>query len=52
MHQKFILDNGYSRRTAELVISTMHKCIQKACLLGKFEKNPCVSVEFKGTKQK
>lgn len=55
MYQKFInsiLDNGYSRRTAELVHSTMHNCIQKACLLGKLEKNPCVGVEFKGTKKK
>jgi integrase len=30
----------------------MHNCIQKACLLGKLEKNPCVGIEFKGTKKK
>lgn len=55
MYQKFInsiFDNGYSRRTVEIVHSTMHNCIQKACLLGKLEKNPCVGVEFKGTKKK
>ncbi|NGP56815.1 site-specific integrase [Paenibacillus thiaminolyticus] len=55
MYQEFInsiLDKGYSRRTAELVHSTMHNCIQKACLLGKLEKNPCVGVEFKGIKKK
>ncbi|GAC40735.1 integrase [Paenibacillus popilliae ATCC 14706] len=30
----------------------MHNCIQKACLLGKLEKNPCVGVEFKGAKKR
>lgn len=55
MYQKFInsiLSNGYSRRTAELVHSTMHNCCQKACLIGKIEKNPCIGVEIKGFKKR
>lgn len=55
MYQNFInsiFEKEYSRRTVELVHSTMHNCLQKACLLGKLEKNPCVGVEFKGTKKK
>ena len=55
MYQNFInsiFEKEYSRRTVELVHSTMHNCLQKACLLGKLEKNSCVGVEFKGTKKK
>ncbi|WP_212959059.1 tyrosine-type recombinase/integrase, partial [Bacillus sanguinis] len=39
--------NGYSRRTIEIVHSTMHNAMEKAITLEKIQKNPCVGVEIK-----
>jgi len=56
MYQKFL--NGlsekgvYSRRTVELVHSTMHNAMKKAVTLGRIEKNPCVGAEIKGQRKK
>ncbi|MED3526668.1 tyrosine-type recombinase/integrase [Bacillus thuringiensis] len=50
LYQKFInslVDNGYSRRTIEIVHSTMHNAMEKAITLEKIQKNPCVGVEIK-----
>lgn len=41
MYQNFInhiSEKGYSRRTVELVHSTMHNALQKAVIIGKLEK--------------
>ncbi|MGW5951390.1 tyrosine-type recombinase/integrase [Bacillus mycoides] len=50
LYQKFInslVDNGYSRRTIEIVHSTMNNAMEKAITLEKIQKNPCVGVEIK-----
>ncbi|TVX94637.1 tyrosine-type recombinase/integrase [Paenibacillus agilis] len=55
MYQKFInslLENEYSRRTVEIVHSTMHNDLEKAVTIGKLEKNPCNGVEIKGPRKK
>lgn len=54
MYQKFInhLDNeGYSRRTVEIIHQTMYNAYEKAIVLGKVEKNPCAGVTIKGKKK-
>lgn len=54
MYQKFLnslSDNNYSKRTVELVHSTMHNALEKALILGKIEKNPCNGVTIKGKKK-
>lgn len=41
MYQNFInyiSEKGYSRRTVELIHSTMHNALQKAVIIGKLEK--------------
>lgn len=53
-YQKFInhLHNqGYSRRTIEIIHGTMYNAYEKAITLQKIEKNPCSGVTMKG-KQK
>lgn len=44
MYQKFLnhlTDLGYSKRTVEIVHSTMFNALEKAVLIGKIKKNPC-----------
>jgi integrase len=43
---------GLSRRTVEIVHSTMHNAMEKSVILGKIEKNPCIGAEIKGQKKK
>lgn len=55
MYQKFLnhlSESGYSRRTIEIVHSTMHNAMKKAVTLRKIETNPCVGVEIKGQRQR
>lgn len=50
LYQKFInslVDAGYSRRTIEIVHGTMYNAMEKAIILEKIQKNPCVGVEIK-----
>lgn len=50
LYQKFInslVDNGYSRRTIEIVHGTMNNAMEKAIILEKITKNPCIGVEIK-----
>ncbi|OMF79836.1 site-specific integrase [Paenibacillus peoriae] len=60
MYQKFINklseskgrgDKVYSRRTVELIHSTMHDALEKAVTLGKLDKNPCEGVTIRGIKK-
>jgi integrase len=51
MYQKFInyLHNqGYSKRTVEIIHGTMFNAYEKAITLQKIEKNPCAGVTIKG----
>lgn len=55
MYQDFLnslAGSDLSKRTVELVHSTMHNAMSKAVTLGKIEKNPCIGVEIKGEKKK
>lgn len=55
MYQKFlnsVSDKGYSKRTVELVHSTMHNAMEKAVTINKIEKNPCDGVTIKGIKKR
>ncbi|HHT7228088.1 TPA: tyrosine-type recombinase/integrase [Bacillus cereus] len=50
LYQKFInslADSGYSRRTIEIVHGTMNNAMEKAIILEKIPKNPCIGVEIK-----
>ncbi|MEV5111287.1 site-specific integrase [Bacillus sp. LBA3-1-1.1] len=50
LYQKFInslVDTGYSRRTIEIVHGTMNNAMEKAIILEKIPKNPCIGVEIK-----
>ncbi|USK46310.1 tyrosine-type recombinase/integrase [Cytobacillus oceanisediminis] len=54
MYQKFLnhLSNqGYSKRTIEIIHSTLNNAMEKAVILGKIEKNPCKGVTIKGKKK-
>lgn len=54
MYQKFLnhLSNqGYSKRTIEIIHSTLNNAMEKAVTLGKIEKNPCKGVTIKGKKK-
>jgi integrase len=54
MYQKFInhlADKGYSRRTVEIIHSTVHGAMERAVILGRLEKNPCIGVEIKGAEK-
>lgn len=51
MYQKFInhlKDQGYSKRTVEIIHGTMFNACEKAVILNKIEKNPCLGVTIKG----
>lgn len=52
MYQKFLntLSEEYSRRTIEIIHSTMFNAMEKAVTLQKIEKNPCVGATVKGMK--
>ncbi|MDQ0491874.1 site-specific integrase [Paenibacillus brasilensis] len=56
MYQTFLNhllnEKELSKRTVEIVHSTMHNALQKATTIGKVEKNPCIGVEIKGEKKK
>ncbi|WP_191561659.1 site-specific integrase [Metabacillus idriensis] len=54
MYQKFLnhlTAQGYSKRTVEIIHTTMNNALKKAVILGKLEKNPCVGVTIKGKKK-
>lgn len=51
MYQKFInhlADQGYSKRTVEIIHTTMNNALDKAVVIGKIEKNPCKGVTIRG----
>ncbi|MED5052656.1 site-specific integrase [Anoxybacillus rupiensis] len=51
IYQKFInhlAEQGYSKRTVEIIHSTMNNAMEKAVTLNKIEKNPCAGVTIKG----
>ncbi|PLC16902.1 site-specific integrase [Bacillus paralicheniformis] len=55
LYQKFInslCNKNYSKRTVEIIHSTMSNAMEKAVLLGKIEKNPCVGIEIKTNKKR
>ena len=55
MYQKFLnflIDEGLSKRTVEIVHSTMHNAYEKAVTIGKIDKNPCDGASIKGAKRK
>ncbi|MGG4552560.1 tyrosine-type recombinase/integrase [Paenibacillus humicus] len=54
MYQKFInsLSTKYSRRTVEIIHGTMYSALDKAVIIGKLERNPCIGVTIKGEKKK
>lgn len=50
LYQKFInylTEKDYSRRTIEIVHGTMYNAMEKAIILEKIPKNPCIGVEIK-----
>lgn len=54
MYQKFvnhIIDDGYSKRTAEIIHTTMRNALEKAVTLGKLEKNPTIGSVVKGVEK-
>ncbi|MED1801836.1 site-specific integrase [Brevibacillus porteri] len=51
MYQKFLnhlTEKDYSKRSIEIVHTTMFNAMEKAVTLGKIEKNPCIGVTIKG----
>ncbi|MFI8710697.1 phage integrase SAM-like domain-containing protein [Brevibacillus brevis] len=51
MYQKFLnqlTDKNYSKRSIEIVHTTMFNAMKKAVTLAKIEKNPCLGVTIKG----
>lgn len=54
MYQKFLnhlTEQGYSKRTVEIVHGTVYSAYEKAVTIGKVEKNPCKGVTIKGEKK-
>lgn len=52
MYQKFLnklSDDGYSKRTIEIIHACMYQAMEKAVLIGRIEKNPCIKPVIKGT---
>ncbi|WP_459499990.1 tyrosine-type recombinase/integrase [Bacillus sp. C1] len=50
LYQKFInhlTEKGFSRRTIEIVHGTIYNAMEKAIILEKITKNPCIGVEIK-----
>ncbi|MED4840257.1 site-specific integrase [Weizmannia sp. CD-2023] len=55
LYQKFLnqlIDQGYSKRTVEIVHSTLFNAFEKAVILGKVTKNPCIGAIVKGQEKK
>lgn len=56
MYQTFLNhlleEKELSKRTVEIVHSTVHNAMAKAVTIGKIEKNPCIGAEIKGKKTK
>ena len=55
MYQKFINhlhDQNYSRRTVEIIHGTLFNAYEKAIVLQKIKKNPCIGVTIKGEEKK
>ncbi|PRS24247.1 tyrosine-type recombinase/integrase [Bacillus safensis] len=56
LYQKFINylcdQKKYSKRTVEIIHGTMRNAMEKAVILGKIEKNPCVGMEIKTSKKR
>lgn len=55
MYQRFLnhLHNeGYSKRTIEIIHGTVYAACDKAIVLGKIQKNPCEGVSIKGKDKK
>lgn len=55
MYQRFIThlcNQGYSKRTVEIIHGTMYNAMEKAIVLGKIAKNPCVGVEIKTNRKR
>lgn len=55
LYQKFInhlIDQGYSKRTVEIVHGTMYGAMKKAKTNKKIQDNPCEDVEIYSTKEK
>ncbi|GEB35269.1 site-specific integrase [Brevibacillus parabrevis] len=54
MYQKFInhlAENDYSKRTIELIHTTLNNAMEKALTLSKIDKNPCSGVTIKGREE-
>jgi len=56
IYQKFLnhlTNQGYSKRTVEIIHGTMHNAMEKALVLSKLEKNPCsgATISKKNKKQ-
>ncbi|MBY0088667.1 site-specific integrase [Brevibacillus brevis] len=54
MYQEFLnqlTENNYSKRSVEIVHTTMNNAMEKAVTLAKIEKNPCLGVTIKGQSQ-
>ncbi|MFP7470023.1 site-specific integrase [Niallia taxi] len=50
MYQRFLnhlIDEGYSKRTVEIINTTMNNAMEKAVLISKLEKNPCKGSEIR-----
>ncbi|MFC7061119.1 site-specific integrase [Halobacillus seohaensis] len=55
MYQKFLnhlFDQGYSKRTREIIHGTMFNAMEKALHLNRIERNPCTGATIKGNYQK
>lgn len=55
MYQKFLnhlSEQGYSKRTIEIIHGTMYSSYEKAITLKKVEGNPCEGVTIRGTEKK
>lgn len=55
MYQKFLnhlVEQGYSKRTIEMVHGTMRNALEKAVQLGMIEKNPVIGAVIKGEEKK
>ncbi|MFJ8266786.1 tyrosine-type recombinase/integrase [Peribacillus asahii] len=51
MYQKFLnnlTQQGYSKRTVQIIHATMNNAFKRAILTGKIQKNPCIGAEIKG----
>lgn len=54
MYQKFLdacLARGLSRRTVEIINSTVYGALELAVIQGKLERNPCIGSIIKGKRK-